>query len=322
MSNEEYNVIGVMSGTSLDGIDLVYCNFEKLNSWSFKLLKCETVKYSKRWYDILKNLVEQPFDELDRINETYTKYLSKTISNFIYNNNIESLDLVSSHGHTALHKPEEDITFQIGNKKEISNLLKQTVVCDFRVQDVKLGGQGAPLVPIGDKLLFGKYTYCLNLGGFANISYDYNGKRIAFDICPVNIVLNHYCRMINLEYDSGGKISASGTINEQLLESLNALGFYNKRPPKSLGIEWVKEHVFPLIDVFNLEVKDILRTYIEHVAIQISKILDQNINSSVLTTGGGAHNSFLMSRIRSISVNDIILPENNIIDFKEALVFG
>ncbi len=322
MSNIEYNILGVMSGTSLDGVDLVYANFNKSNSWTFKILKYDTIKYSKKWHNLLMFLVEQPIDVIQKLDEEYTIYLSEIISKFIQKNSLTKIDAICSHGHTALHRPEDKITLQIGNKMQLASLLKQTVVCDFRVQDVKLGGQGAPLVPIGDQLLFGEYSYCLNLGGFANISFENKAKRVAFDICPVNIVLNHYCRKINFEFDFNGEISSTGTINQNLLNQLNNLDFYGKDFPKSLGLEWVTQSVFPLIDSFDLKVRDVLRTFTEHIAIQINKVLNQERNNSVLITGGGAHNSFLVKRIKSLSEHKIVLPTKEIIDYKEALVFG
>jgi anhydro-N-acetylmuramic acid kinase len=177
------------------------------------------------------------------------------------------------------------------------------------------------LVPIGDELLFSKYNYCINLGGFANISFKENGERIAFDICPVNIILNYYVAKLGLDYDDKGEIAKSGKINKQLLEELNKLPFYNLQPPKSLGFEWVKEIVLPIIESYNLEVRDILRTINEHAAIQISEYLYQD-NLNTLITGGGAYNLFLIERIKRLSYSKIIIPNTDIIEYKEALIFG
>jgi anhydro-N-acetylmuramic acid kinase len=176
------------------------------------------------------------------------------------------------------------------------------------------------LVPIGDELLFSNYEYCLNLGGFSNISFNKDGVRIAFDICPVNIVLNHYVNKLGLEYDDSGKIASKGKLNKQLLEALNSIGFYSQNPPRSLGLEWVKENIFPLIDSLEVDVSSILRTFVEHVAIQISKVIKDS--NSVLITGGGAFNSFLMNRIEKVSNNKFMLPKTELIDFKEALLFA
>ncbi|MDT0559402.1 anhydro-N-acetylmuramic acid kinase [Ichthyenterobacterium sp. W332] len=321
MITNEYNVIGVMSGTSLDGIDLAYITFTIINDkWHFKIHNTETISYSDYWFNKLSKLTNISDNELIKIDESYTELLANAIQNFIDINVIETLDLVSSHGHTALHKPEDGISVQIGNRKMISNYIKTTVVCDFRIQDVKLGGQGAPLVPIGDRILFSDYEYCLNLGGFANISTEANVGRVAYDICPVNIVLNYYVRKIGLDFDDKGQLASEGTINKLLLDKLNQIKFYSRKPPKSLGLEWVEDKIFPLINAFNLEIKDVLRTFVEHVAYQISKAIEDN--SKVFITGGGVFNDFLIARLKSMSRSYIIIPDNDIIEYKEALIFG
>ncbi len=322
MIKNEYKVIGVMSGTSLDGIDLTYITFTFDLSWSFKIERSETISYNEHWFKILKNIVSKSFKELQEIDTSYTLYLATTIKDFIYKNNIKQIDAVCSHGHTALHKPKKGFTYQVGNTEELLSELNETIVCDFRVQDVNLGGQGAPLVPIGDQLLFSEYDFCLNLGGFANISTVIYGSRIAYDICPVNIVLNNYSELLGFQYDSEGKLASQGTISNQLLIQLNNLEYYNKPYPKSLGLEWVKKEIFPLIDRFDLDIKDVLRTFIEHIAVQISKELNTDKESSVLITGGGTYNVFLINRIKSLSNNKIVIPSKDIIEYKEALIFG
>jgi len=218
MIKNEYNVIGVMSGTSLDGVDLAHIHLKKSSIWHFEIIKAKTIAYSENWLSVLKTLVKQDRFELQKTDEAYTNYLSHVISRFIKEHQINNLDAVCSHGHTALHEPDKGFTYQIGNRSELAKLINQTVVCDFRVQDVELGGQGAPLVPIGDALLFNKYDYCLNLGGFANISFDSNAKRIAYDICPVNIVLNYYVNQLGLLYDDGGRLASQGELHIELLK--------------------------------------------------------------------------------------------------------
>lgn len=322
MENNTYHVIGVMSGTSLDGIDLVEVKFVFNGSWSFEILNAETVDYNSHWSDILGGLLKYSGEDLKAIDADYTNYLSVKINDFIAKYSISHIDAVCSHGHTAFHQPENKLTCQIGNLPMLSKLLNQKVVCNFRVQDVGLGGQGAPLVPIGDELLFSEYDYCLNLGGFANISMDLEGKRIAYDVCPVNIILNHYVKQLGFDYDSEGKIASKGTLNQDLLKSLNGLKFYKEDFPKSLGLEWVKAHVFPLIDGFQLEIKDVLRTCVEHISIQIVDQLRTIKKSSVLTTGGGVFNTFLINRIKANSNCSIMIPSDAIIDFKEAVIFG
>jgi anhydro-N-acetylmuramic acid kinase len=311
-----------MSGTSLDGIDLVHVKFQFDTTWSFDILHSETVEYGLKWQNTLANLVNCSLKELHEIDENYTAYLAIIIKNFIEKFNIKNIDAVCSHGHTALHQPEKKLTYQIGNKPLLVKSLNETVVCDFRVQDVELGGQGAPLVPIGDKLLFSEYDFCLNLGGFANISMDVKNERIAYDICPVNIVLNHYVQKLGLNYDDGGKIASTGLINEKLLNELNSLPFYKTEYPKSLGLEWVKKIIFSVIDNFQLQIPDVLKTFVEHIAIQLAEEINKKENASVLVTGGGVFNTYLMELLKNKTQNRIVIPSKSIVEFKEAIIFG
>lgn len=312
--------IGLMSGTSLDGIDLAYIKMHASSYKDFEILKAETIPYSKEWKTKLQVAVAYSNDELKLVDSAYGELLGKVLNDFLKQNAINNLDFIASHGHTILHQPENGITLQIGNGQVIANNTQQKVVCDFRTQDVQLGGQGAPLVPIGDSLLFADYDYCLNLGGFANISYEKENQRIAFDICPVNIVLNHYTRTIGLEYDDEGKIASEGKINTQLLEQLNSLPFYQEIPPKSLGLEWVQKNIFPLIDEYETDIPTILRTFIEHTALQIGNVVENE--ATILVTGGGAFNTFLMKRIEFFAQTKIKQVSTELIDYKEALIFA
>ena len=322
MIKSEYSVIGVMSGTSLDGIDLVYVNFSKNDKWHFNIIHAETCGYNEAWRDKLSRLVSYSDSDLTKVDTAYTRYLATVINGFIKKNDIKGIDAICSHGHTALHQPHKKLTYQIGNKPELATLTQNLIVCDFRVQDVALGGQGAPLVPIGDELLFSEYDFCLNLGGFANISTAINDQRIAYDICPVNIVLNNYVKKLGFVFDDKGEIASSGHINKDLLDELNTLDFYAASYPKSLGLEWVKTSVFPIIDSYGLDVKDVLRTFVEHIATQISKEVNKSNKASVLITGGGAYNLFLIKRLQSYTNNDIEIPSKVIVEFKEALIFA
>ena len=323
MKQDNYNVIGVMSGTSLDGVDLAQIQLTLHNNkWTFKIIESETVCYEQNWVHQLKLAVDYPETELEKLNAAYTKLLGKIISEFIEKHKIENLDAVCSHGHTILHQPEKGLTLQIGNLPEISSFINQTVVCDFRVQDVKLGGQGAPLVPIGDRILFSEYDYCMNLGGFSNVSFEQNGERIAFDISPVNTVLNYYANQLGLNYDDKGKISSTGKTNKGLLDQLNALDFYQQKHPKSLGFEFVKEVILPLIESFDIPIEDKLCTFTEHVAFQIEQALP-NKKVSILITGGGTYNDFLIERIcYYLPKMEIAIPSAKILEFKEALIFA
>ncbi len=321
-----------MSGTSLDGIDLAEINIsasyneislsvaEEQTNWSFKIINAETIPYSDYWKKTLGEAINYSEEKLEKLDFKYTELLADVINAFIKKNQVSQLDAVCSHGHTILHQPEKGFTYQIGNLPKLSKLINQKLVCDFRIDDIKLGGQGAPLVPIGDRLLFKEYDYCLNLGGFANVSSENNGNRIAFDICPVNIVLNKYAQKLGKEFDEGGKFAASGNLNLELLQKLNAVPFYAKNPPKTLGLEWVNLEIFPILDSFQISIEDILHTFIEHVAMQLSKQFESERN--VLITGGGAYNSFLIERLSALSTIKLVIPSKEIIEFKEALVFG
>jgi anhydro-N-acetylmuramic acid kinase len=231
-------------------------------------------------------------------------------------------DFIASHGHTIFHQPGRKLTSQIGKGSAIAAETRLPVVCDFRSLDVALGGQGAPLVPVGDMLLFSSYTCCLNLGGFANISYDESGRRIAFDICPANIVLNHFASQLHKACDENGDLARQGSLHQPMLDTLNNLPFYRMKPPKSLGKEWVLSEIHPVLQQFDLPVEDKLRTFVEHIAVQIAFAIRTDDSASMLVTGGGAFNSFLIERICEKTALRVMLPDLLTINFKEALIFA
>ena len=323
MFKNSYNVVGVMSGTSLDGIDLAHIHFTiKNEKWSFEIHQCETISYPIDWLNKLKIAVSFSKEELVELNKNYTTFLGTTIRTFLDKNAITNLDAVCSHGHTILHQPQNGFTLQIGNLPVIAQFVGNTVVCDFRVQDVQLGGQGAPLVPIGDRILFSDYDYCLNLGGFSNVSFENDGKRIAFDISPVNTVLNFYSNQLGFDYDDKGQMARSGKINDQLLTELNALDYYQKPFPKSLGFEFVKEIVLPLIEKHSISFEDKMRTFTEHIAQQIGFALPTK-EGKILVTGGGTYNDFLIERMQYFLPKiEIIIPNSTLLEYKEALIFA
>lgn len=323
MIKEVYNTIGVMSGTSLDGVDLAHIQFTIANgNWLFSIQESETVPYSSDWVSILKSAVDFNTNQLQDLNKQYTLLLGGIITDFIQKHAIENIDAVCSHGHTILHQPQNGFTLQIGNLPEIAKIVNQKMVCDFRVQDVELGGQGAPLVPIGDRILFPEYNYCLNLGGFSNVSFEENDSRIAFDISPVNTVLNFYANQLGYDYDDEGKISKTGNLHSDLFNQLNALDFYQKAYPKSLGFEFVKETILPLIEKHQISAEDKMCTFTEHIAFQIGQALKIK-QGKLLITGGGAYNKFLINRIQfHLPEMQIIIPESKILEFKEALIFA
>ncbi len=318
---EKQKIIGVMSGTSLDGVDLAELYFwEEENNVRFEIGVAETVSYAEDWVEKLKNAIHYSEGELEVLNAEYTSLLGETINQFIENHLIKDITAIASHGHTVLHQPQNGLTLQIGNLPEIARIVKHTVVCDFRVQDVELRGQGAPLVPIGDKILFSEYDYCLNLGGFSNISFDQNGQRMAYDISPVNTVLNYYANQLNFPYDDEGELARGGAFQKDLFERLNRLAFYAQKPPKSLGMEFVLQEVFPITQMYSAT--EVIRTFTEHIAYQISKNIHTNA-SKILVTGGGAYNDFLIERMRCfLPESQVIIPDKKLIEFKEALIFG
>ena len=248
MYHNSINVIGIMSGTSLDGLDLCLVKFNNDDYSEFQIIKGLTYPYSKKWINKLTNSITLSNENLDLLDREYGKLISDLINKFINECGNPKINLVSSHGHTVFHDPKNGITKQIGNGKIIFDNINTDFVYDFRSQDVKLGGQGAPLVPIGDLNLFKNYKYCLNLGGFSNISIKENDKIIAFDISQVNTVLNHYSKKLGFEYDKNGTLSKKGIVDIDLLKKLNKMKYYELQGPKSLGIEFVIQEVFPLID--------------------------------------------------------------------------
>jgi anhydro-N-acetylmuramic acid kinase len=320
-------IIGLMSGTSMDGLDLCACVFSSNDELTdFRIVHAETIHYPEEWREKLLNAPQLSGETLIKLHHQLGDYFGNTTLDFIQKNKLHPT-LIASHGHTIFHQPHHGFTLQIGSGANIAAITGIDTVCDFRSKDVALGGQGAPLVPIGDQHLFGNYEACLNLGGIANISYYQEGKRIAFDICPVNMALNFYAEKLNLKYDNNGQIAASGKVIEELLANLNRLSFYSEKGPKSLGKEWFEKYFLPVITEFeqqnNSSIADILSTLIEHISIQHSDIFSKaNIKGPVLVTGGGALNDFLVSRIISNTTTSIYIPESDVINYKEALIFA
>lgn len=323
MEQKKYKALGVMSGTSLDGIDCAVVEFTyENNRWKYNFLQGETISYPDEWTAKLSTAISLNETDLHLLNIAYTCFLSEKINEFIAGNHLVDLDFIASHGHTVLHRPEKGITLQIGNLPIVADLFDLPFVCDFRVQDVALGGQGAPLVPIGDRLLFADYDYCLNLGGFSNISFEDNNQRIAFDICPVNTLLNYFAQNEGFPFDDEGKMARTGEVDTPLLADLNALDFYQTAAPKSLGMEQVNAIYLPLINRYSLANTTVLATLTEHIAYQIAQIV-QKENTRLLATGGGAFNTFLIERMKHhLPTTQIVVGSKSLTDFKEAIVFA
>lgn len=320
--SEKFTVLGLMSGTSLDGLDLAMVKFFKSDgAWSFELLASESRAYPNAW---LRKLEEAPgFDaaKLIAFDREYGAYLGSVAKSFMIDAGVHP-KLIASHGHTVFHDPSRSYTLQIGHGAYIAQQTGVDVVNDFRSADVANGGQGAPLVPIGDQELFANYAACMNLGGFSNISYEAAEGRVAFDICPVNIVLNDLAQELGMPYDENGDFAQSGILNLDLKRALDELAYYSLDGPKSLGREWYEANFRPLLRESDLSARDKLCTVVEHVASQISKIVSKVGLKNLLVTGGGAHNAYLLKKISEKTTADIIVPESGIVDYKEAIVFA
>lgn len=323
MQQKQWSVVGVMSGTSLDGIDLTYTTFTKDAHWSFELHCSQTIPYSDNWIKRLQSLTSLTPTALDQVNADYIELLVGVIQTFISAHQIENIDAICSHGHTALHRPEQGITYQIGNHPDLAKRLKRLVVCDFRKSDVALGGQGAPLVPIGDRLLFSAYDGCLNLGGFANLTYNTPNRFVAFDVGGFNLIFNRLARHLDMAYDDQGRIARSGKLLVKLYTDLQILPYYTKPGPKSLGIEWLEKEVYPLLD-YALEneasIADIMHTYSYHITTQLANQLVTC--KKLLCTGGGAYNTYALELLQRKTRVKLHIPPKEIVEFKESLVFG
>mgnify|MGYP002522070192 FL=1 len=312
--------IGLMSGSSLDGLDIALVKFDEDNGrYAFQILQAETLPYPEYWTKQLSEAFHKQPEDLVQLDKDYGKYLGEQVLSFARKHNVTP-DFVASHGHTIFHRPEEHYTLQIGDGQELSKACGFTVINDFRSEDVSKGGQGAPLVPIGDKLLFGDYEICLNIGGIANVSYDEDGERIAYDLCIANQALNYLAQMKGLPYDRDGALARSGEVDMDLLKRLNRHPFYGQLPPKSLGREFFEANQKDLLK--DLSVEDLLTTFTEHIALQIALGISHLPKGKILVTGGGARNKFLMERLQARTSHEVVIPDKMIVDYKEALAFA
>jgi len=324
---DSYYVIGLMSGTSLDGLDIAYCHmFKEDGLWKFKILKTSSINYNSSFQEKFKNAIHLSSEEFLLFHNEYGSWLGSQVKHFVNTHQL-TIDFISSHGHTIFHQPEKGFTYQIGSGQHIANITGIKVISDFRTNDVALGGQGAPLVPIGDQSFFAAYDFCLNLGGISNISFEKEDKRIAYDISPANMLLNYSIQKIGKTYDEGGITAAKGTINSKLLSQLNSLSYYQLPIPKSLGYEWFENEIIPLVENCTDTVENILYTSVYHITEQIALDVLKNKKkekASLLVTGGGAKNTFLINTLQDklgTSVK-VIVPDTVLIDFKEALIFA
>ncbi len=326
MIKTEYLALGLMSGTSLDGLDLALCRFfYEHEKWQFELLQGASVSYDAEWTEKLKSSGNLNGQDLSLLHIEYGRWLGQQAFNFLtkYEKNV---DLIASHGHTVFHQPEKKFTLQIGSGHEIAKESQQTTVCDFRALDVALGGQGAPLVPIGDHHLFSEYNFCLNLGGISNISFEVKGLRIAYDISIANMLLNYLAQKIGKNYDDGGDLARSGKMDQILFNQLNNLSYLKQPYPKSTGFEWFNEEIKPIIEGNASTIEDQLHTAVQHIAVQVTNavLAEKKKDANLLITGGGGKNKFLIETIQQLLSGkaSVVIPEINIIDFKEAIIFA
>lgn len=319
--DDKISVIGVMSGTSLDGLDIVLCDFQpKDNGWVFKIKKTHGLEYNDYWRKALTAAFEYSGRDLLFLHKRFGRLIGEEIKKSF--SEFNDVDLIASHGHTIFHEPEKGLNLQIGDGNEIAAVTGIDTVFDFRSLDIARGGQGAPLVPVGDKLLFNEYDACINLGGFANVSMDSHGKRVGFDIAPCNYVLNHLVRNSSGEsFDKDGKNGMKGTMIDELYQKLNDLPFYQTDPPRSLGREWVENIFLPVLEPWLDQPDHMLRTVYQHIAHQIIASLPSS--GKVLVTGGGAFNGFLIDLIRQGNHSlEVVIPDKELVEYKESVIFA
>jgi anhydro-N-acetylmuramic acid kinase len=329
-----YKVIGLMSGSSLDGLDIAYVHLQEIGGkWSYEIVKADCYGYSEEWVSRLTNAIKLNARDYLLLHTAYGQYIGELVNRFIADNGLEyQVQLIASHGHTTFHLPGQKMTGQLGDGAAIAAATGINTVTDLRAMDIALGGQGAPIVPIGEKLLLGDYDFFLNLGGIANISLNHPTQYIAFDICPANRVLNLLAAQAGKAYDEGGKLAASGNVDEGLLNKLNALSYYGEHYPKSLANDFGTDEVHPIVASAMLNTNDALRTYVEHIAVQIKNAVEQLLpltkhgeGLKLLATGGGALNGFMVQRLQEIlqPLNvTIIIPGEDIVQYKEALIMA
>jgi anhydro-N-acetylmuramic acid kinase len=326
-----YKVIGLMSGSSLDGLDLAYVELQEQPTtqrqgprvWGYTLLATATQPYTPEWRQRLAAAPGLSALDYQLLHVEYGRYLASAVLQFIEQHGLHyKVQLIASHGHTVFHDPARRMTAQLGDGATLAALTKINVVSDLRSMDVALGGQGAPIVPIGERLLLPGYEYFLNLGGIANISWD----SIAFDVCPAARVLDALAAEAGQPFDAGGALAAGGRVDAGLLRRLNALPYYGLPYPKSLANEFGTETVLPLVRAAGLSTADALCTYVEHIAMQVGRATDSggripDSGGRMLVTGGGAHNDFLVERLRHAGI-EVVVPEDSLVDYKEALVMA
>jgi len=321
----KYKVLGVMSGTSLDGLDIAFCEFEKTSKgWIFKSEIGETIRYSKQWNNKLSQAPFASAEELEKLNYDFGEYVGLACQQFAKKHRLSAVDFISSHGHTVFHQPERRFTFQLGSGVAIHHRSGLPVICDFRSEDVLKGGEGAPLVPVGDHHLFSSFDVCLNIGGIANLSMISKGKRVAFDVCFANMGLNYLANKIQKQYDKGGAIASAGVLSNKLKESLDKVNRRWHRNRPSLGREGFEKFIQALLDNSELPVEDRMRTFSDSIVDEIAVCIPKKRKTTLLATGGGAFNKYLITRLQHKleGFTEVIVPSDHIVSYKEAIVFA
>lgn len=321
-ASSKFRALGIMSGTSLDGLDLCISVFElKDSGWTYTIEKAITVSYTAEVEQMLRNSHKLSANDIAKLNAWYGQWIAKRV-NELLDNERSPIDVIGSHGHTVFHNPSQGYSTQIGSGAHIAALTGIPCVCDFRSGNIARGGQGAPLVPIGDELLFADFDIYLNIGGIANISYATPKGRMAYDICPANMALNYLANKFNKPFDRDGEMGKNGNVSSALLNHFNNLDFYKESGAKSLGREWFEHTFAPSFELYEISTTDILRTVYEHISLKISESFSVRPNGKVLVTGGGAKNQFLINLIEQKCSCKVVIPNQTLIDFKEALIFG
>ena len=324
-----YRAIGLMSGSSLDGLDLAFAEFtEQAGQWTYELKETACYAYTVEWTERLSHATRLNALDYQLLHTDYGHYLGEQVNRFIEEKQLHfQAALVASHGHTSFHLPARKMTAQLGDGAAIAAATGLPVVSDLRAMDIALGGQGAPIVPIGEKLLFSGYEFFLNIGGIANISVN-AAEYLAFDICPANRVLNLLANQAGQAFDRDGAMAAAGKINSDLLNTLNSLPYYQQAAPKSLANDFGTDIVYPIIQQSGCDTADALRTYTEHIAVQVQHSL-QHLSlvqpQRLLVTGGGALNQFLVGLLRAKlepTGIEVMVPDEKLVNYKEALVMA
>lgn len=330
-----YKAIGLMSGSSLDGLDIAYVHLhETAGKWTYEIVHSQCQPYPEAWTVKLGNAVSLSAIDYQLLHTAYGHFTGQAVNQFIEENQLHhQVHLVASHGHTTFHLPQQKMTGQLGDGAAIAAVTGLPVVSDLRAMDIAFGGQGAPIVPIGEKLLLADYSLFLNLGGIANLSFNLPDKYIAFDVCPANRVLNLLVAPTGKAYDEGGQMADGGSLNKDLLQELNLLAYYGQAYPKSLANDFGTATVYPLVQQFALSAPDALHTYVQHVAAQIKNAVQTvaaetgftSQGAKMLVTGGGAFNTFMVESIQQQLATtgiEVVVPDQQLVNYKEALVMA